>query len=393
MTILFITPYIPYPPSFGGSVRIYNLILQLSRWHRILLLTYDDEGGLGTVDGLRDLCDQIQTISHSAAHKRLLQFKSLFSARSCQYHLNYTKTMNSALEAMVRANKVDLIMVEFSQLGCIKMPRDIPVVIDQHNVEHDLIRRMARRSSWSFRKLFNMVEAIKYKREEIKYLQRASLVLATSERDAELMRNLVPSRRCSVVPNGVNVEFFKNPGISPQPNTLVFVGATHYFPNADGIHFYMREIHPLITRRIPDLKVFIVGGNPPPAITEYASEKIQVTGFVEDVRHYIHNAAAFVVPLRMGGGTRFKVVEAMAAGTPVISTSLGSEGIRLTSGKQAMVADTPATFAQAVVEVLTTPGLAANLRTEGYEFVQKYFDWSVIGKQLDEQLEAIADHA
>jgi glycosyltransferase involved in cell wall biosynthesis len=292
------------------------------------------------------------------------------------------KTIDEALDRL----EVDLILVEFSQMACFDFPPDVPVVIDQHNLEFDLIRRMANRSPVSFRKLYNWIEALKYRREEVRALRASDLALATSERDANLMRDLVEGLSTAVITNGVDTEYFRNPGREVRPNTLVFVGATHYFPNEDGIHFFMRQVYPLIRREMPDIQVYLVGGRPPESIRQYDSENVEVTGFVDDVRPYMHEAAACIVPLRIGGGTRFKVVEAMAAQTPVVSTSLGSEGIPLEEGRHALLADTPQDFARAVLRVLRDAELAETLRREGLEFVNNNFDWSVIGDRLNDEL-------
>ena len=392
MTILVLTPYVPYPPSFGGSVRIYHLMRQLSRQHRLILLSYrESESGLGDTSGLDDICDDVRCIDRDVGGgKRMLQLKSLVSPHSFQYHVHHGAAMQQALDDVIRERDVDLILVEFSQMACFSFPADIPVVIDQHNVEYDLIRRMAARSHWSLRKVYNTIEAVKYRREEMRALAAATGVLATSERDARLMRDSVPSLRPRVVVNGVDTAFFQNPGRTPRPNTLVFVGATHYFPNEDGIHFYMRDIHPKVQAAVPDITVTFVGGRPPGAVRDYASEQVVVTGFVDDVRPYMHAASVFIVPLRMGGGTRFKVVEALAAEVPVVSTRLGSEGIPVENGREVMLADRPDAFADAVVRILREPELAASLRTAGRELVRQRFDWQVIGGQLEEELRRIA---
>lgn len=393
MNIVVLSPYIPYPPSFGGSVRIYNLLQQLSEHHDLLLLTYDAEDGLGDASGLEGICSEVIKVVPDRPGKRLLQVRSLISRRSFQYHIHHRPEMREALDRALQRHDVDLILVEFSQMACFDFPPDLPVVIDQHNVEFDLIRRMAGRSPVSFRKLYNWIEAVKYKREEVCALRESDLALATSERDANLMRDLVPGLSTAVVTNGVDTEYFRNPGREARPNTLVFVGATHYFPNEDGIHFFMRQIYPLILREIPDLEVYLVGGRPPESIRRYDSENVEVTGFVDDVRPYMHRAAACIVPLRIGGGTRFKVVEAMAAETPVVSTSLGSEGIPLEEGRHALLADTPEDFAEAVLRVLRDGELAESLRREGLEFVRNNFDWSVIGDRLNEELQKFESDA
>lgn len=390
MTILLLTPYIPYPPNFGGTVRMYHMIRQLSGRHSLHLVTLNPSGNSSNRGELESLCETIRVVERPRLDKRIAQFASLLSPRSFQHRVHHTPAMAKAVRQALADHDVDLVLAEFSQMASLAVPPSVPLVVDQHNVEFDLIRRMAKRSS-GIRKLYNSIEAAKYRREELRALRASALTIATSQRDVDLMRELVPGLKTAVIENGVDTEFFRNPGCQPKPNTLVFVGAMHYFPNEDAAHFYMRHIHPLLAAQIPDLRVFFVGGKPTEEVTQYASDNVEITGFVDDVRPYMHEASAFIVPLRMGGGTRFKVVEALAAGTPVVSTSLGSEGIPVTHGQELLIADTPREFADAVVRVLNDSDFADSLRTAGLDFVQKHFDWSVIGTKLNREIEKVVD--
>ncbi len=245
---------------------------------------------------------------------------------------------------------------------------------------------MAKRNRLSFRKIFNLLEAAKFKREELKCLGRADLVMVTSERDERLLKSLIPGLPTVVVTNGVDTDYFKRPQTERARHTAVFVGATHYFPNEDGVLFFIKDIFPEIRRKIPDFHFTIVGGNPPPSILEYVSDNVTVTGFVDDVRPYMWEGSVFVVPLRMGGGTRFKVVEALAAGTPVVSTSLGAEGIPVTDEREVFLADTPEDFAKAVIRALNEPSKADEMINSGLSFVREHFDWKVVGKTMENAL-------
>ena len=382
-----LTPNVPYPPNFGGSVRMFHLLKQLCARHTVHLCCLNPPDEHGQTGPLESLCESVTVINRPDAAKRCEQMKSLFSLRSFQYRSHHVPEMARAVRNLLERHEIDLILAEFSQMASFDFPPDIPLVIDQHNVEFDLIRRMAKQSPWSARKVYNLLEAAKFRREELKALGAASLVTATSKRDADLMESLVPGLQTRIVENGVDAEAFRNPGKTPTPNTVVFVGAMHYFPNVDAMHFYMQRIHPILARKAPTIRVLFVGGRPSETLRQYESEQVKVTGFVEDVRPYMHEASAFIVPLRMGGGTRFKVVEALAAGTPVVSTSIGSEGIPVENERELLLADEPEDFANAVVRVLRTPQLAESLRTNGLDFVKKNFDWRRIGDKLNNALE------
>ena len=386
MNILVLTPYVPYPPSFGGAVRIYHLIRQISRRHAVHLLTFREETGAGDPEGVAPYCASITVIPRVVADKRRQQLRSLFSAQSFQSRFHFSRAMQEAIDRTVAERQIDLILVEFSQMACYRFPPGVAVVIDEHNVEFDLLDRMAAREGGLFRRLFNRIETVKFRREEIAAVRRAALTLVTSGRDGDLLRLHVPGLRVAVITNGVDCDSFARPDTPRQPDTAVFVGATHYFPNEDGVLFFLREIHESIRATRPGFRLDVVGGKPPSSLTDCRSDSVNITGYVQDVRSYMWDASVFVVPLRMGGGTRFKVVEAMAAGVPVVSTRLGAEGIPAEDGRDLLYADEPDAFARAVLRVLTDPALATTLTANGLAFVRSHFDWSVIGDALNAAL-------
>ena len=389
MNILVLTPYIPYPPNFGGSVRIYHLIRQLARRHDVHLLSFREAGGAGNPQGLEPFCRTISLITRDTGRKRGRQLASLLSPRSFQWAFHHSAALQAALDQLVREQQIGLILVEFSQMAGYRFPIGVPVVIDEHNVEFDLLERMAARESGALRKLFNRREARKFRREELTACRAAALTLVTSERDGELLRGQAPGLRTATITNGVDCAHFARPDGPRQAHTAVFVGATHYFPNEEGVLYFLREIFPLIRSRRPAFHFTVVGGKPPPSLMQLQSDAVRVTGYVDDVRPFMWNAQVFVVPLRMGGGTRFKIVEAFAAGIPVVSTRLGAEGLPVTDGGELLLADTPAEFAAAVQRVLDDSGLAARLAAAGSEFVRRHFDWSVIGARLHTALEGV----
>jgi glycosyltransferase involved in cell wall biosynthesis len=390
MQVLVLTPYIPFPPAFGGSVRIYHLIRQLSAHHQVHLLSFREEMGTGDPRGLEPFCRTITLIPRRTGNKRLLQARSLLSRYSFQRRFHYSRQMQEELDRLVSKQAIDLILVEFSQMAGYRFPKGIPLVVDEHNIEFDILDRMTARENGAFRRFYNRIEAAKFRREELASLKKAALTLVTSERDGELLASYVPGLKTAVISNGVDCNHFARPEGPRQPCTAVFVGATHYFPNEDGVLFFLREVQEKIRKAWPEFKFVVVGGNPPASITRYRSASVDVTGFVRDVRPFMWSASLFVVPLRMGGGTRFKIVEAMAAGVPVVSTRMGAEGIPAVDGRELLLADEPEAFAEGVGKILSSPELGEALSRAGLAFVRRHFDWSVIGKQLCETLEATA---
>jgi len=389
MNILVLTPYVPYPPNFGGSVRIYHLIRQLSRMHAVHLLTYREETGGGAPRGLDPFCKSVTVVPRIVGDKRRQQLLSLFSSRSFQLRFHYSHAMQAAIDRLVVEQGIDLILVEFSQMTGFRFPKDVLVVLDEHNVEFDLLDRMAAREGGALRRGFNRIEAAKFRREELVAARDAAVTLVTSERDGEVLSGCVSGLRTATITNGVDCDHFKRPSGQRKPGSAIFVGATHYFPNEDGVLFFLDGVHERIRGQRPDFTFTVVGGKPPPSLTSRRSDSIVVTGYVDDVRPFMWESSVFVVPLRMGGGTRFKIVEAFAAGIPVVSTRLGAEGIPVEHGRELLLADEPSDFADAVLRVLAEPALADSLAQAGLAFVRRYFDWSVIGDKLNATLEEV----
>jgi len=387
VNILVLTPYVPYPPHFGGAVRIYHLMRQLARRHAVHLLTFCEKNGSGDPQGLAPFCASITLVPRPVAQKRGRQLASLVSRHSFQWLSHRQAAMQAVLDRVVREQKIDAILVEFSQMAGYHFPAGIPVILDEHNVEFDLLARMAANEGSALRRCYNRIEASKFRREELVAVRRAALTLVTSDRDGELLRQHEPGARIATITNGVDCDEFARPIGPRKPDTAVFVGATHYFPNEDGVLYFLRDMHAAVRAARSGFSLTVVGGRPPPSLLACQSADVRVTGYVPDVRPYMWEASVFVVPLRMGGGTRFKVVEAMAAGVPVVSTTLGAEGIPAMDGRDLLLADDPAAFVRSVTRVLSDPALAASLAENGLRFVRQYFDWPVIGNRLQAALE------
>jgi glycosyltransferase involved in cell wall biosynthesis len=208
--------------------------------------------------------------------------------------------------------------------------------------------------------------------------RRFDSVIAVSADDREQMKREYGAEAVFDVPTGVDTEFFRpNRAINVAPHSLVFTGSMDWLPNDDAIRYFMREIMPLIKKSVPDVTLTVVGRNPAPALVDLSKEdsSLVITGRVDDVRPYMDKAAAYIVPLRIGGGTRLKIFEAMAMEKAVVSTTVGAEGLPLTNGVELLLADEPATFAEAVVRVLTDDDYASELGQRAAAVVRENFGW------------------
>ena len=390
MRILNILPYSPCPPHFGGALRIYHLLKEMARSHEVTVVMYGTREEESLVnDAFRGELQAIHAVENplkgSGINKRLAQLRSLVHGKSAMTESFYSDDMQKEIDRVVSERRFDLIQLENHPSGLFRIDSPgVPRILDTQNVEHENVRRMARETYSPVRRAFYTREYRKLHREEKEAYERQDAILVTSSRDKALIDADIPHVPKYVIPNGVDTSYFKPSTGSPEAHTLVFTGAMNYFPNADAMIYFLKEIFPLVRNQIPDVRLYVVGGGPPRQLTALASENVIVTGRVEDVRPYVHRASVYVVPLRMGGGTRLKVLEAMAMEKPVVTTQVGCEGIRVKDRHSVLVADDPGRFAASVVEAMQDPDLRRRLVTNGRQVVEAEYKWSVIGDRLNE---------
>jgi glycosyltransferase involved in cell wall biosynthesis len=242
---------------------------------------------------------------------------------------------------------------------------------------------MAQNTLSPIRKFYYNQQYIKIRREEIDTCRKHDAIFVTSAMDKACFDRDIPSVPKYIIPNGVDTGYFQPFTSPPEPHSLVFTGMMAYVPNYDGMLYFLDNIFPLIQREVPDVKIYIVGSRPPRKLMNRASENIVITGFVEDVRPYVSRASVYVVPLRMGGGTRLKVLEAMAMKKPIVTTSIGCEGIDVGHNESVLIADDPQDFAEQVIQLFRTSALTHTLVRNGYDLVRTRYDWGIIGNQVD----------
>jgi glycosyltransferase involved in cell wall biosynthesis len=262
-------------------------------------------------------------------------------------------------------------------------------IVDTHNVEYDIFRRMYETSTSPIRKPYYWLEYHKQRRDELAWCGMQDALLTTSERDKEIFGRDVPGVPSFVVPNGTDSTYFTPSAQTPDPHALVFTGTMSWTPNHDGIVWFVDEVLPKIASRVPDVKLYVVGKDPPPWVLSRASERVMVTGTVTDVRPYVYQSSVYVVPLRMGGGTRVKIAEAMAMKKPIVTTAIGCEGIDVVHERSALLADDPQAFADAVVRLLQDRALQEKLVENGYALMKEKYEWSVIGQRVEEMFRAL----
>lgn len=387
MKILHILPYIPVPTTFGGALRIFHLLKHNTEHHDVTVLAYGEaskESELRAVlgSGLRKVVLRPRPLAR--VYRRLGQFYSLWTSHSYFYYVGHTRYMQEAIDACCEEEQFDVIQTEFSIMGSFELPSGAVKILDAHNVEYDNFRRMALNGHTPLRSFFYKQEFTKSFFEELDVCRRHDAMFVTSERDKGMFDEHLPGLRKFVIPNGVDPEYFRPGSQRPRPFSIVFTGMMGYVPNYDGMMYFLDVIFPLILKKVPQASVVIVGNKPPAALVKRARHNITVTGFVADVRPYVWDASVYVVPLRMGSGTRLKVLEAMAMRKPIVTTTIGCEGIDVRHGESALVVDEPEAFADSVIELFHNEVLRNRLADKGEELVRDSYQWPIVGRKVEE---------
>jgi glycosyltransferase involved in cell wall biosynthesis len=421
--ILFLTSQLPYPPHQGGAIRNYNLIVNLASRHEIHLLSFvnapDDMERAGP---LHQYCQTIEVVPvpHRSSLKRLLT--TLFSPLPDMALRLPSAKFHRKLAARLKSERFDVVQVESIEMAPYAMGEvgwktdDRPFdpstslrtgpstglragsaqgrplwVFDDYNAEYVLQQRAFETDVRHPRRwigaLYSFIQWQKLRRYETAVCQRVDQVIAVSEADKEILRKLGPGVEVTVIPNGVDTRAYDPEQTYPlvlEPHSVVFTGKMDFRPNIDAVLWFCHQVLPLIKTQVPDVHFYVVGQRPPQRLRPLAEyPAVTLTGYVDDVKPYIAGAGVYVVPLRIGGGTRLKIMEAMALGKAIVCTSLGCEGYPVTSGRELAIADTPQDFARCVVELLGDAQRREELGRAGRRFVEERYDWRAIVPRLE----------
>ncbi|HEY5004642.1 MAG TPA: glycosyltransferase [Ktedonobacteraceae bacterium] len=384
MNLLMVSPHLPNP-SWGAGTRSYYLLKALAAKYNVSLLSLTGEQTSDSLAQEIHLKRIHQLPLHtSLQQKRAQQLASIIRNRSYLADTYYHKEVQQAINDILAQDAYDAVIFESVFMAGYRVPEGVAVIIDQHNIEHELLQRTyEQEEAWS-RKWFNWWEARKLKPIELARCRNAQGVLVTSEREYLLLKKLVPQCRAAVVPNGVDTNIFNK--INGQPEIagrIVFTGTMNYYPNIQAVLFFARECWPRIQAEIPEATWQIVGKSPPPEVAQLAElSGVTVTGAVADVKPYLAAASVAIAPLLIGSGTRLKILEALAMHKAVVSTSVGCEGLAVETGKHLSVADQPELFAQEVIDLLHHPEKRVALGNAGRALVEADYSWEQCGNSF-----------
>jgi polysaccharide biosynthesis protein PslH len=390
LTILYVSPMPASPPRFGAQARVHGLMTQLARRHDLTAaMLVDDEFDTHECRrAMQTYCREVVMVPNPYGRegltKRLLQFRSLASARSFERLRVTLPALQQTLDRLMRARRFDVVNLEFPYLGHYDLRQAPPgkrlpsVVVDSHEIAYDLARQFARGGGNLGRRLYGQANWRKLRREELGTYRDADGVYLCSATDERRLLDQMPGVRTAVIPNAADVEYYQPRPTDPPPDgrTVVYFGLLSTVPNVDGVTQFAQAIWPRIAAAHPEARWKIIGGRPPPSLLALSGSRVELTGFVSDLRPHLAAAAAVVVPLRLGGGTRLKIVEAMAMGKAIVSTTLGAEGIAAIPGRDILIEDEPASFADAVSRLLAEPDLAARIGQSAKKLAVEQYAWS-----------------
>jgi sugar transferase (PEP-CTERM/EpsH1 system associated) len=400
MRVLHFAPRVCWPLDTGAKLRNYHLARVLSAKTDITLLAFTDaDQSLGE---LEKLYQQVITVPRDRGYTLSKIIRGTLGSTPLPV-LNYTTdSMKRALESILSEQDFDIVQVEsihlMDYLPIITAARQRPLMIcDWHNIESELMRRYSEREPNILRRAYAQKTARLMSEFERRAMHEFDAHVAVSQRDAERLRNLNADARVFVIENGVDTAYYSDeeiatarsaalgPGALGRPNRIVFVGSMDYHANIDGAVNFARDVWPGLHNRRSELIFTIVGRDPAPEVRALATSRgIEVTGTVDDVRPFYREAMAAIVPLKVGGGSRLKILEAMAAGVPVVSTTLGAEGLDVRHGENILIADSNEQLAEAISNVVENGELQKRLSSAGRALASEHYDWSRLGANLFE---------
>ncbi|HKQ08524.1 MAG TPA: glycosyltransferase family 4 protein [Blastocatellia bacterium] len=397
MRILWVKAGKLLPVDTGGKIRSFNILRELAANHAVTLLTY--YGGARDEDYEQNLqvrfpgAVTIHTAAPDAtAFERAVDYLRRLP-RSAPYAVTkfHAPAVEQWLSQRLGERRFDVAVCDFLS-ATLNFPErlDTPTLLFQHNVESLLWRRQAAHEPNWIQRLAFKVEAAKMARYERGAVNRFHHVIAVSDQDREQMAGMTAAERISVVPTGVDLkQFAAPPGHRATRPVIVFVGSMDWEANIDGVDFFCRDVWPQVKRAVPDATLRLVGRNPHARVARWADDSIEVTGTVPSVVEHYKEAMINIVPLRIGGGTRLKIYEAMAMGKATVSTTIGAEGLDVEDGRDIRLADDAASFAGAIIELVRDDALRQRIEAAAARKAAQY-DWSVIAGRFAEILARVA---
>ena len=407
MRILFLSQIVPYPPHGGVLQRGYNVLRQLGQRAAVDLLAFVHPDALPNQDSLAQsrvelgkFCSSLRYfplwVKRSPIHMAVAVAAGTVSSTPFSMIAHRSREYQAQVTAALTGSTFDVVHVDtiaLTQFVDVARPPKAATVLTHHNIESMLLERRAQVEPRRLARRFLQREGAKLAAAEAAVAPRFDLNIVMSAADRDALMSRAPGVRASVVSNGVDTDYF-TPAPERETPALIYGGGMNMFANRDAVLYFLTAIWPRIRSKRPDVKFFAVGQDPPRELLAVAERdpQVVVTGYVADIREYIWKAAVYVVPLRVGGGTRLKVLDAMAMGKAMVSTTIGCEGIEVVPGTHLQIADTPEAFADETLALLSNADRRRTVGSAARSLVERKYSWPVIGDHLyaayDEAIEA-----
>jgi len=377
MKLLFLSGWYPYPANNGSKLRIYNLLQGLAKQHEVTLITFRDQmETLEPAMELQAICREVRVVPWRPFNpsSRRARF-GYFSVKPRMIADLYSNEMADHIKQALSSQHFDLIVA--SQAGMAMYShlfRGVPAILEELELG-TFYDRYHLAHGWS--RIRNGLTWMKHRSWLTSTLKDFRVCTVVSRHERQLAMKAIPTfHPFKVIPNCVQLDEYRDFQASPQANTLIFSGSFGYQPNYEAMCWFLREVFPLIQRQIPGVHLTITGNHGDRALPSH--NNVTLTGYVDDVRPYITRSWASLAPIHYGGGTRLKILEAMALGIPVVATTKGAEGLDVRHNEHLLIADTPESYTAEVIHLLCEPGLRARLAKNAYNLMQQHYDWRMI---------------
>ena len=391
MRLLWVKTDFLHPTTRGGQIRTLETLRRLRQRHEVHYVAFDDPGQPEGLSRSSEYCSRAYPVAHKIADKRspvfALQLAGGLASRLPVSLSRYrSRAMRAKISELTRSLKFDSVVCDFLYPAP-NMPRLDACILFQHNVEATIWKRHVVHNS-GVRKLYLKLQAERMETYERAVCRAVKKVIAVSEIDAAQMRRGYGAKSVYAAPTGVDLEYFERPPGPKKLADIVFLGSMDWMPNIDGAAWFVREMLPSIHAKFPQCTFAIAGRRPAPELARLAESdsRIQLTGTIPDVRPWLFGSTISIVPLRIGGGTRLKIYEAMAARTPVVSTSIGAEGLDIAHGENIYLADTPRDFAARCIELLGSATERERLQSAAWNLVASKYSWDVVARGMEQLL-------
>ena len=387
MKILFLSPTVPFPLTDGGRIRVFNLLKQVAKRSEITFLALETQAT--DADGVAEL-QRLGVRVHLVRNAQTLPRLSFGTVvRACLKRQPITvarydlPAYRQKFRELLASDTFNLVHYEMFHVAQFHTETGLPGVLSHQNVDAAIWRRLTQETANPIYKFAYWTQQLAFQHYERVLSPKFDVVTCTSTVDASVFEQYSPKDRVAIIPNGVDVTHYHPDFTRESSGQLIYIGSMDWYPNEDAVAFFADEVFPQIQAQVPDVRFSIVGGNPSGRVQKLSKQKgIVVTGRVPEIKPYFAEATVFVVPLRIGSGTRLKILEALAMGKAVVSTSVGAEGLELRDGEEIFIADEPDAFAEAVTRLLTDSALRRRIGENGRARVEKDYDWRRIGEKL-----------